>query len=205
MFEALLIGGGFAFAAALQPGPFQAFLFSRVAQHGWKRTLPAAFAPLLSDGPIAVIALLLLTQVPPGMTRVLRAAGGILLLYLAWRSYQQGKQASDPAHEGEGSPPSTFFQAALINLLNPNPYLAWSLVLGPAVMTAWQERPLHGIALILAFYVTMIALLLGLIILFGTTRFLNPRLRQGLVFASAGALALLGGYQVTTSLLSMAG
>ena len=44
MFELMLIGGGFAFAAAVQPGPLQAFLLARVAADGWKRTLPAALA-----------------------------------------------------------------------------------------------------------------------------------------------------------------
>ncbi len=31
MIENMIIGGGFAFAAAVQPGPLQAFLLSRVA------------------------------------------------------------------------------------------------------------------------------------------------------------------------------
>jgi hypothetical protein len=38
MFECLLIGGGFALAAVVQPGPLQAFLLPSVAQKGWKRT-----------------------------------------------------------------------------------------------------------------------------------------------------------------------
>ena len=83
MFEYFLIGGGFAFAAAIQPGPLQAFLLSSVAQRGWKRTLPAAFSPLLSDGPIALIVLLVINRLPDVMRRILQIAGGFLLLYLA--------------------------------------------------------------------------------------------------------------------------
>jgi threonine/homoserine/homoserine lactone efflux protein len=77
--EYLLIGGGFAFAAAIQPGPLQAFLLSSVAQKGWKRTLPASLSPLLSDGPIALLVLLVLNRVPETMGRVLQATGGVLL------------------------------------------------------------------------------------------------------------------------------
>jgi len=49
MVEYIIIAAGFAFAAAAQPGPLQAFLLSRVVSAGWKQTLPAAFAPLISD------------------------------------------------------------------------------------------------------------------------------------------------------------
>ena len=80
MLEYIVIGGGFAFAAAAQPGPLQAFLISRVAADGWRRTLPAAFAPLVSDGPIAVVVLTLLHQVARGFESCLKGVGGIFHL-----------------------------------------------------------------------------------------------------------------------------
>jgi threonine/homoserine/homoserine lactone efflux protein len=83
MIENFLIGGGFAFAAAIQPGPLQAFLLSSVTQRGWKRTMPAALSPLLSDGPIALFVLLVLNRLPDALDRFLQVAGGLLLLYLA--------------------------------------------------------------------------------------------------------------------------
>ncbi len=83
MLSYLLLGSGFAFAAAIQPGPLQAYLLSSVAQRGWKRTLPAALSPLLSDGPIILIVLLILTRLPDSAARLLQAAGGLLLLYFA--------------------------------------------------------------------------------------------------------------------------
>jgi len=80
MLENLVLGGGFAFAAAVQPGPLQAYLLSQVAARGWRRTLPAALAPLLSDGPIALLVLLVLGRLSVGAQQALRAAGGVLLL-----------------------------------------------------------------------------------------------------------------------------
>jgi threonine/homoserine/homoserine lactone efflux protein len=47
----LTIGVTYAFAAAVQPGPFQAYLISLTLVNGWRRTLPAVLAPLLSDFP----------------------------------------------------------------------------------------------------------------------------------------------------------
>src|SRR5512141_216590 len=90
--EYLFVGCGFAIAAALQPGPLQAFLFSRVTRTGWVRTLPAALSPLLSDGPIAALVLLVLVQVPPTVQALLQAAGGVLLLYLATSAYRDWRR-----------------------------------------------------------------------------------------------------------------
>ena len=38
MLQYVVLGAGFAFAAVIQPGPLQAFLLSRVAAAGWRRT-----------------------------------------------------------------------------------------------------------------------------------------------------------------------
>ena len=60
----LFLGMTYAFAAAVQPGPFQAYLISQTISNGWRSTLPAAFAPLLSDGPIILVVLLVLSRMP---------------------------------------------------------------------------------------------------------------------------------------------
>jgi threonine/homoserine/homoserine lactone efflux protein len=198
--EYLLIGGGFAFAAAIQPGPLQAFLLSSVAQRGWKRTLPASFSPLLSDGPIVLLVLLVLNRVPETMSYVLRIAGGLLLLYLAWVSYQQWRAPVTIGAEQNGSTPRTLIQAAAVNFFNPNPYLAWSLVLGPALLNAWRQSVAHAAVFLLAFYVTMVAVLASTIVLFGATNFLGPRGRRALILISAITLAAIGVYQLLISL-----
>src|SRR5574342_1246688 len=103
MLQYLIIGGGFAFAAAVQPGPFQAFLLSSVARKGWKHTLPASFAPLISDAPIAVFVLLVLNRISETLGGILRSAGAVFLIYLAWASYRQWRQQVTPAPEAGGS------------------------------------------------------------------------------------------------------
>jgi len=196
MLQYILLGGGLAFAAAIQPGPLQAFLLSRVAVAGWKRTLPACLSPLLSDGPIALLALLVLGQLPAAFQQVLRAAGGVLLLYLAWVAFRQWRNPGQA--DSHGSAPRTLLQAALVNVLNPNPYLGWALVLGPSVVSAWHQHPANAVALIVAFYGTMVAMLALFIILVGTARFLGPRGQRVLVGLSALVLAILGAYLLIT-------
>ena len=147
----LILGMTYAFAAAVQPGPFQTYLISQTLSNGWRRTVPAAFAPLLSDGPIIVLVLLVLSRMPGWLAQVLQCAGGVFLLYLAvgafktWRDYDIKK-----AIQGQSSR-QTVFKAALVNLLNPAPWLGWSLVMGPLLLKGWRETPANGIALLVGF------------------------------------------------------
>ena len=200
MLEYVALGIGFAFSAGVQPGPLQAFLLSRVAATGWKRTLPASLSPLLSDIPIALVVLLILGRLPEVGQLVLRAAGGLLLIYLAWSTIRQLNRTSALSAEARHSAPRTFLQAALVNVLNPNPYLGWALVLGPAAGAAWREQPAWAVALVVAFYGTLVLTLAAFIFLFGTARFLSPRAQRGLVWASGLCLAALGVYQLAVSI-----
>lgn len=158
---------------------------------------------MLSDGPIALIVLLVLNRLPQSMTIALQLGGGVLLLYFAYTSYRQWKTASEQESLEEGSIPRTMFQAALVNLFNPNPYLGWSLVLGPAVMNAWSNSTSQAIALIAAFYITIVTATMGVVILFGLTGFLNAERRRWLILLSALILAILGGYQVISGVLRL--
>jgi threonine/homoserine/homoserine lactone efflux protein len=90
------------------------------------------------------------------------------------------------------SAPRTAFAAVLVNLLNPNPYLAWALVLGPAVVAAWRAHPGYGIALVVSFYVTMLVTLAAIVFLAGTARFLDAGRQHALVGVSALVLAGFG-------------
>jgi threonine/homoserine/homoserine lactone efflux protein len=202
MLQYLLLGSSFAFAAAIQPGPLQAFLLSRVAATGWKRTLPACLAPLLSDGPIALLVLLVLGRLPPVFQQGLRAAGGLLLFYLAWVAIGQWRQPAEPG--ASGSAPRTFLEAVLVNVLNPNPYLGWAFVLGPSMLAAWHERHSYAVALVVAFYGVLVASLAAFILLSGSVRLLGPRGRRALVGISAAVLAGLGVYLLVSGLRGVA-
>ncbi len=199
MSDYLLVGVAFSFAAAVQPGPLQAFLLSRTAAHGWKRTLPAACSPLLSDGPIALIVLLVLRQVPAGFERLVQAAGGLLLMYFAVSTFSEWRRQRQGTAPAPTSAPRTLVQAAAVNLLNPNPYLGWSLVLGPMLMKAWHEGPVNAVALLVAFYGTMVAALAAIIVLFGTVRSIGPRVIRVLLLLSAVTLLALGLFQLRTA------
>jgi len=192
----LIIGMTYAFAAALQPGPFQSYLVSQTLSNGWRRTLPAACAPLLSDGPIIFLAVFLLRQVPPPVISILQGVGGIFLLYLAFNTWKTWCTYSAEAEKQSPSSRKSVLQATLVNFLNPAPYLSWSLVMGPYLLQGWQETPMNAIALLIGFYGSMTVSLMGLIILFAFARKFGRKVNRILIGCSALALTAFGIYQV---------
>lgn len=190
----LLQGLSLGLSAAASPGPFQAFVIGQSLKNGWRRTLPVVLAPLLSDGPIILLMVLVLTSLPPAVLRVIQLAGGMFVLYLAWKAFNafrrfQPLSAPDEARQ-------TLLQAVITNFLSPGPYIFWSLVSGPVLVTGWKESPFFGGSFLVGFYAAMIGALLLLILLFGAARRLGPQVSRILLGFSALALMGFGLYQL---------
>jgi threonine/homoserine/homoserine lactone efflux protein len=201
----LLQGIGYGFSAAVQPGPFQTYLISQTLLNGWRRTLIAALAPLVSDVPIILSVLLVLTRVPAAFRLALQLAGGVFILYLAGgalRAWRRFDVAAPPA-AAAGAGAQSLLRAALMNLLNPNPWIFWSLVTGPILIRAWGEAPGKGIAFLAGFYGAMIACLALIIIIFGTARQLGPRVSRAAIGISAVTLAGFGIFQIIKGLSAL--
>ena len=187
----LILGG----AAAAQPGPFQAYLLGQTLKNGWRRTLPAAFAPLISDGPIIILVVFLLTQTPDWLLTLLRFGGGFFLIYLAWGAYQGTKTAVSSPH-----PPPTdaarqsMLQAALMNALSPHPYIFWATIAGPIFLDGWQQAPGFGLSFMIGFYGTLCGGFMLFVALFATVGRLGPRANYWLGWVSAVALFGFGLY-----------
>jgi threonine/homoserine/homoserine lactone efflux protein len=180
----------------------QAYLISQTLSHGWRRTWPAAFAPLLSDVPIALIALGILQFAGTWLLSVLQCAGGLFLLYLAARAFRTWRTA--PMHPEAGGRGS-LVNAAVVNVLNPNPYLGWSLVMGPLFLRAWQEAPRDAVALLVGFYATLIATTIGIILLFAAAAGLGPKVNRILIGISAIALLGFAGYELWSGTRALQG
>jgi threonine/homoserine/homoserine lactone efflux protein len=189
-------GIGYGVAAAAQPGPFQTYIISQTLARGWRRTLPAALAPLVSDGPIIALVLIVLSQVPDWLQQALYIASGLFILYLAygaftaWRDHDAASQVVDATNR------QSLLQAAMMNAISPGPYLFWSLVGGPILLAGWRESPTNGIGFLLGFYAAMLVCLSGLTVLFGTAKQLGPKVIRALLGISALALVGFGLYQL---------
>lgn len=196
MTAALLQGVLLGLSAAMLPGPFQAYVLAEAARKGWRRALPVALAPLLSDGPVLLVVFVLVSRFPDTVLQAMRVAGGLFAGYLAVGALRWlGRGGRDTAARYGG-----VLEGAVMNLLNPNPWLFWGLVGAPLVVAAWQGSPVRAVGFMAAFYLAMIGVTAALIVVFGTAAALGPRLRRGLLALSALALAGFGAYQVVGGL-----
>ncbi len=196
MFSYILQGLTYGFAAAVQPGPLQAYILLQALKNGWRRTIVYALVPLLSDLPIITLVVFVMAMIPHAWVIALRVIGGVFLLYLAVNALRTAWKPPEEKAAPEGSPSRGLFQAVLINLLNPNPYLFWSLVTGPILLTGWKESPVYGIGMLAAFYATMVLINAIIILVVSIAHRFNPRLRQVLMFLSAVGLGVFGVYQL---------
>jgi threonine/homoserine/homoserine lactone efflux protein len=193
----IFAGVSFGFAAAVQPGPLLLYLISETLRSGWKRTLPAVFSPLITDGPIALVCLLLLSTLPWNFLQLIQVCGGLFILYLAVRAYHAWKRYREMALQPASSR-KTLLTSVIVNFLNPGPYLGWSLVIGPMFLRGWKENPLHGIMVVSSFYLVLFCTTIAIMLIFHLARERGPRLQRTLIGISAIFLALFGLYQIYT-------
>jgi threonine/homoserine/homoserine lactone efflux protein len=185
------------------PGPFQAFLLAQTLKNGWKRTLPAAFAPLMSDGPIIFLVFLVLTQSPTWFLNLLQIAGGLFVLYLAKSALATLRTPTLTPPLSASATRQNFFKAVLMNTLSPGPYIFWSVIAGPIVLEGWRTSPSLGLSFVIGFYLTLIGGLIGLIILFASASQMGPKVSQVLRVISVGALLLFGVYQIWAGVVTL--
>jgi len=200
----LISGITYGFAAAVSPGPLSMFLMSHAIRKGWRKTLPAAFSPLITDGPAAVLILAILSQVPPKLILYLRILGGALILYLAFEAWKSWRDFHSEEAIAVDNGTNSFLKAALINWFNPNLYIGWSVILGPMVLSGWHKSPASGVAVVAGFYTTIVVVMIGMIFLFAAAKALGPQVRRSLIGLSSIALAVLGFYQLWLGISSLA-
>jgi threonine/homoserine/homoserine lactone efflux protein len=196
MLTYLLQGLTLGLTAGAQPGPLQTYLISQSLQNGWRRSLLAAFAPLVSDGPIVALVLLVLSQVPSWLQRALYIGGGLFILYLAWSAYRQWRQFQSERELAAQSQVHSLFRAATMNILNPAPYIFWSLVNGPILLRAWNETPANGLNFLGGFYGSMVGVNVAIVLVFGLASRAGDRLRRVMLGISALVLAAFGLFQL---------
>ena len=194
-------GIGLGFGGAVQPGPFQTYVISQTLKNGWRRTLITALAPLISDGPIIFLVLVVLTQLPPLLLRLLHIAGGLFLAILAWNAFRRWRRPSSGEQLFDRSRGRSLLGAVVMNFLSPGPYIYWSLVAGPTFLSGWRSAPASGVGFLAGFYCTLVATFAAIVLLFGRARQLGNRVTRSLLGIAAIAFAAFAVYQLKLGLL----
>ncbi|MFP4476264.1 MAG: LysE family translocator [Desulfatibacillaceae bacterium] len=197
MWVLLTKGMALGLSATAAPGPLQAFLLSRAMERGARGTLPAALAPLITDGPIIALVLLVLSQTPEWLRDGLRLAGGGLMVWLAAGLLRAPRRPPEPDNLS-GAGRRSLGEAVLLNALNPSPYIFWGLVGGPVIMEAWSRSAGHALSFAGGFYGAFVASQAGFILLSAAMGGLSSRIRRWLMVVSGAALAGFGIHQIVS-------
>ena len=182
------------FAAAVLPGPFQSYIINTTLTYGWRRSLPVILSPLVIDGPIILVVVFLLGQMPPGFIRGVQIVGGLFLFYIAYEAYKSLRAGVVIGQGGGAAAPTRgiFLRGLMMNLLSPGPYLFWSTVNGPLLLQALDLSLLHAAAFMFSFYSTFLLLLALTVFIFDRLRRLDARLPRGLLYVTIVILILFG-------------
>ena len=123
-------------------------------------------------------------------TDVVRSLSDPQRAFRSWRHYDEPREASPQSAR------RTLLDASVVNFLNPNAWIGWSLVLGPLLLQGWREAPARGVALIVTFYVILVGGTAAIVFIVASAKRLGPRVARTLVGVSVIALAAFGGYQL---------
>ena len=157
--------------AGIAPGPLSALVISQTLRFGPHEGVKIAMAPLITDLPVIVAAMVLGagmagSQTPLGL---LALAGAAYLSRLAWENITM-TEAGDEGHEAPPPAPKSLRRGMIANLLNPHPYLFWLTVGTPLVVAAWSAAPWNALIWIAGFYLMLVGAKILLVMIAGRSR-----------------------------------
>ncbi len=194
-----LVGLSLGLSAGVSPGPLLALVMQRSLKGGFASGARVAFAPLLTDLPIVLLALLLVGRLPDRALDVLLVVGGLFVLWLGIDGFRRRGATLDSTEVATAR--QDVFHGALVNFLSPHPYIFWATLGAPIVIRAWRTSPADAIVFIAGFYVMLIGSKIVLAFLFSRAQGLPAHWHSRLIRFSSllligvGVLMLYAAYQ----------
>jgi threonine/homoserine/homoserine lactone efflux protein len=168
MIELLISGILLGIYAGLSPGPMLILVVSQTMKHDFKEGLKVAFTPLISDIPIIIMSLIIITFLEGYKTilGIIFILGGLYLIYLAYESFKIRHLNIDV----EIDEPKSLRKGVTLNLLNPSPYIFWITIGSPIIIPAYSINPILSLQFIISFYVFLVGSKISVAYITGKSR-----------------------------------
>jgi len=140
--------------AGLSPGPMLLLVVSQTIKHDFKEGLKVAFAPLISDIPIIIISLIIISFLEgyKSILGIISILGGVYLVYLAYESFKFKPLKVDVVVRN----PKSLRKGVTLNLVNPSPYIFWITIGSPIIIPAYMINPVAPFEFIISFYIFLV-------------------------------------------------
>lgn len=155
--EFLIAAAAFGLSGGLSPGPLLTLVVAETLTRGRSAGLAVAASPLITDGPIIAVTLLLLGRIESSEAAlgILSIAGGLLLGSYGVAGLGGVSVDADEVATGRGVW-NSLGKGVSVNLLNPSPYLFWLTIGTPMLLHARQSSLAAAIGFLVVFYLGLV-------------------------------------------------
>lgn len=153
-FSLLATGLMLGISAGIYPGPLMTLVISETLRHNFKEGLKVAFIPIVTDLPVIIISILLVSEAGEYnyVFGIISLIGAFFLFYLGYSNI-----STKPEKQTDFKAALTPFKKALFtNLLNPNPYLFWIAIGAPIIKKGLQNGYIDVGLFFIGFYSMLI-------------------------------------------------
>ncbi|HWQ47963.1 MAG TPA: LysE family translocator, partial [Methanosarcina sp.] len=148
--EFLALGSFLGLAAGTAPGPLLAVTISETLQHGKWEGIKVAVSPLITDLPIVLFVLYVLSHLTSYdfIIGIIAFFGASYLIYSGIESLKIKKDSIELNIEKEDA----LKKGVIVNFGNPHPYVFWFSIGGPIIIKSLNTHVSATILFILGFY-----------------------------------------------------
>ena len=170
----LVTGALLGLSGGLSPGPLLMLVISETLKHGTGSGIRVALAPLITDAPILVLAVAVVSRLQEAhfILGLICLGGAAFLVVLGYESvvFKGAEFEIDDKH------PQSFKKGIIANILNPSPYLFWLTVGAPIVIKAARAGAPGPVLFVSGLYLLLVGSKVVVAVLTGKSRrFLNSR------------------------------
>ena len=168
MLHYVTMGTVLGLSAGFAPGPLLMLVISETLQHDIKSGIKVAFAPIITDLPIIILTLFVLSKLSNfhSILGVISLIGGCFVLFMGCESLRT-KGVDTKVREVA---PKSLIRGVLVNALSPHPYLFWFSVGAPIMIKAMSLSISAPLAFIISFYFFLVGTKIVLAMIIGKSK-----------------------------------
>jgi threonine/homoserine/homoserine lactone efflux protein len=155
-------------SAGFTPGPLLTLVITETLRHDIKSGVKVALAPVITDFPIVIITLYILTKVSHlnSILGIISLIGAVFILCMGYSNLQiKGME-----FHVEDVKSKSLIKGILANALSPYPYIFWLSVGAPTMTKAMDHNSIAGVAFLGSFYLLLVGSKIILALLVGKSK-----------------------------------